>query len=334
MKIDSGLKPLFPMMVDITDSDVLLENPEQPLQLPSISNNISQGDSLHLGVGAEVDHDVSLVDEGHHESGNLQRRDIDSVSLILDIVFPAKSPELRAVKKDCQASKKASIGREGTIHDPGHISVGGKPAYHEHAQLLHQGNVFWRDIGSIDSQGATSQIGVTHQQKSIQAGEDLAQPCILIQRASATTNRPRWNDSNGKNHHVLTITNDAKHHLDIDSGNNTLLGATVEQSSPTACISACGSGEVIGAQGDGMPAFEGRIAGVPSPKMSCQLFPATLNQTPQPSRWSCPICAKERNKACSCSSHPSVPLQDKCIPKSTGRQETDRQNNPKILNPP
>lgn len=54
MKVDPRFNSVLSVMMDIPDADVLFQNPEDALQLPSIAYDVSQGDLLHVEVGAEA----------------------------------------------------------------------------------------------------------------------------------------------------------------------------------------------------------------------------------------------------------------------------------------
>ena len=65
MKINSGFRSISLLMVNISNPNVLLKDPEDSLQLPAIAENDPQRDRFHGEICAEVNKVVILTNEAH-----------------------------------------------------------------------------------------------------------------------------------------------------------------------------------------------------------------------------------------------------------------------------
>jgi hypothetical protein len=114
MEINSSLHAVSRVMMNIPDSNVMLKNPEDPLQLPTIAKNVAESNGFHGQVGTEVNHEIIFVNESNHKNLCLQGRHSDCFSLIFQ-AFPTQCAkfflptEKRTLSKNFRSSRKFAV---------------------------------------------------------------------------------------------------------------------------------------------------------------------------------------------------------------------------------
>ena len=286
MEINSGLDTVLLMVVDVPDSDVLLEDPEDSLQLPAITEDVSKGDCFHIEFRGEVNQKVSLIKEGHHQGIPLQRGHLDSVSLEFDSNFPSKGPASMVLHEDRHSGETGNLGSNRPAHIPFYFSVGGKFTDHMHAQILNLGNVLWGNVGRVNGKGTPFEVGSFGFQECPQIAKGSSQPLVLVQRVATTPFRGRGKDPDIQDDDIEAITDYRTKRFNIDSDHNLLHRSAVKEAGPTTKVASSRAGAVISAKRDEMPAFVGRIPGMPLPEMFCQLQTPPLHEPSEPPRGS------------------------------------------------
>ncbi|RCK80549.1 MAG: hypothetical protein OZSIB_2862 [Candidatus Ozemobacter sibiricus] len=282
MQIDSCFTPCVNLVMDVADADILLQNPEDPLQLPSVADEVAQSYCFHAGFGGEIRQKVRVMDESDHENVGLEGRDKDGVSLIEDAFLAAKFPIRRSMKERRQLCKKTGFGSERPINVSVNHPIGGELAYQVHPQLVNQSHVLWRNVGCIYHEGAPLKVGLTNGQERFHLAKCLAESLILVQRRASLT-FGRWrDDSHGQDDNFIAVANHRRQDFDVDPGDHLFNRAAVEQPCPPTQCPSGHAGKIVSAQGDRMSAPVGGIFGMPSLQMGRQPLPTSFDKPAKP----------------------------------------------------
>lgn len=282
-KVDSGFDSVLPMVVDVANPDVLLEYPENPLQLPAIADDVPKGHGLHAQLRCKVHDEIGFMQEGHGQDIPFQRWGVDCISLVFDPTLPREEPASMVLNEDCQPREVTNLGSDRPSHISLHLPVGGKPADQVHAKILDQDSIFRGDIGGVDRKGAAVQIGSHPFQGPAQPAKRSSQPLIQGQRGVARTFVRRGDDADIQKKDVEAIADDRAKRLDVDPDYHLLHRPAVEEAGPSTEIPSGKPREIIRANRDEMPALEGWVPGMPLPKMFRQFLAPPLYEPSEPS---------------------------------------------------